>query len=173
MGIKNESTTGDPKQVYSLADNNLAHLIDYHPSPKAPYSIISIVDAPAGSVLTSITTSTSYPEKTWATVQTSPMQHIALNSALLYMNHSCDPSVEIDVKTLDVRVVAKRDLKKGDHITFFYPSTEWEMARGFDCECGSDHCLGHIDGARSMGADKLRKTGLWVNEWIWDELQAR
>jgi len=32
-------------------------------------------------------------------------------------------------------------LKKGDDITFFYPSTEWDMAQGFDCNCGAKVCL--------------------------------
>lgn len=28
-------------------------------------------------------------------------------------------------------------IKKGGDITFFYPSTEWDMAQGFDCSCGA------------------------------------
>lgn len=31
-----------------------------------------------------------------------------------------------------------KGLKKGDSLEFFYPSTEWDMAQGFDCACGSD-----------------------------------
>lgn len=29
-------------------------------------------------------------------------------------------------------------LKKGQDITFFYPSTEWDMAQGFECSCGAE-----------------------------------
>jgi hypothetical protein len=30
-----------------------------------------------------------------------------------------------------------RGLAEGQDITFFYPSTEWDMAQGFDCSCGA------------------------------------
>lgn len=30
-----------------------------------------------------------------------------------------------------------RGLAEGQDITFFYPSTEWDMAQGFDCACGA------------------------------------
>jgi hypothetical protein len=62
------------------------------------------------------------------------------------MNHACVPNCEIDVVTMSLR--ALRDLREGEEMTFFYPSTEWEMASPFHCHCGSAHCLGVIQGAR-------------------------
>lgn len=41
-----------------------------------------------------------------------------------------------------------RDIQEGEPITFNYLSTEWDMAQAFKCECGSENCLGEIQGAR-------------------------
>ena len=59
-----------------------------------------------------------------------------------------------------------RDLEEGDELTFFYPSTEWDMAQGFECKCdaGKGVCKGTIDGAGKMGRDRLR--GYWLNGYI-------
>lgn len=35
-------------------------------------------------------------------------------------------------------------------VTFFYPSTEWDMDEPFQCMCGTDKCLGRIAGAKQM-----------------------
>ena len=79
-------------------------------------------------------------------------QHINLNSDLLYANHSCTPSLVFDTGRMEARVVADRPLRAGDELTFFYPSTEWEMDRPFRCRCGAGKgkCLGWIDGAKVL-----------------------
>jgi hypothetical protein len=57
-----------------------------------------------------------------------------------------------------------KGLKPGDELTFFYPSTEWNMAQGFDCFCGTATCRGRIEGAGKM-TDKALE-GLWLNGYI-------
>ena len=52
-----------------------------------------------------------------------------------------------------------KGLKPGDELTFFYPSTEWDMAQGFDCFCGAKTCRGFISGAKNMKKEQL--DGLW------------
>jgi SET domain len=52
-------------------------------------------------------------------VQVGRNLHIELNSELVYMNHSCAPTVKICVETMTV--VALVDLDVGDEVTFFYP----------------------------------------------------
>lgn len=79
------------------------------------------------------------------TIQAAADRHIDNLRALACLNHSCDPSVHVDVTALTVTAV--RDLAAGDELTFFYPSTEWAMAVPFDCACGGEGCLGRIDGA--------------------------
>lgn len=34
-----------------------------------------------------------------------------------------------------MRVVEHRELKEGDELNFFYPSSEWEMRQPFECQC--------------------------------------
>lgn len=70
--------------------------------------------------------------KRYSTVQISETKHIELNSDLVFMNHSCEPSTLMDVDRMVV--TAARDIAAGDELTFFYPSTEWDMGN----ICNSD-----------------------------------
>jgi len=49
-----------------------------------------------------------------------------------------------------VIVAGPKGLKIGDELSFYYPSTEWEMTQSFDCLCGTASCLGKISGAKYM-----------------------
>ncbi|KAJ9641381.1 hypothetical protein H2199_005351 [Coniosporium tulheliwenetii] len=102
---------------------------------------------------------------------TSRDTHIELNSDLVFCNHSCDPSVEFDMERFEVRVVKDRALKAGEAVTFFYPSSEWEMAQPFECECGSGRCRGTISGAKDMRDGDLE--GYWLNGHIVGLLEER
>jgi hypothetical protein len=52
-------------------------------------------------------------------------------------------------------IAGGKGLKAGQELTFFYPSTEWDMDQGFDCFCGSENCLGYIGGAKNMTPAQL------------------
>ena len=145
-----------PQGAYPLSQNELSDLVTYH-HHAAGLSINSRVALPAGSVFSRITTSTPAPVKRWSTVQTGPASHIELNSALLYMNHSCSPSLEIHTDEMVVRVARDRDLSAGDDLTFFYPSTEWEFDNPFRCLCKSKDCLGDVKGAKFLSQEELQK----------------
>ncbi len=71
------------------------------------------------------------------------------------MNHSCNPSVIVDVQAMEVK--ANKDLVAGDELTFFYPSTEWKMASPFVCTCDSPQCLQVIAGAEHIPIGRLKK----------------
>lgn len=60
------------------------------------------------------------PLKRYSTVQVGEERHIELNSDLLYINHSCDPSVRFEVgeKREGWRAVAERDIQKGEALSF-------------------------------------------------------
>ncbi|CAO3684302.1 unnamed protein product [Umbelopsis ramanniana] len=106
-----------------------------------------------GDVIASLEGLTAGP-KAYSSVQISEDEHVELNSDLLYMNHSCSPTVVIDLKR---RVVlANVDLAIGDEITFFYPSTEWDMAQPFDCWCGSSSCIKTVQGASKIDTATLK-----------------
>ncbi|KAI1149357.1 hypothetical protein F4825DRAFT_453526 [Nemania diffusa] len=124
----------------------------------------SLVDLPAGSVFARITGVTTAWPPTWSSVQAGPDLHLELNSNLVFINHSCAPTLEWDMERMEVRVDRNRDLKKGDLLSFFYPSTEWKMAQPFDCWCGAAGCFGRVEGAASLDAEKL--DGYWINGYI-------
>lgn len=69
---------------------------------------------------------------------------------------------------MEVRVVDDRPLQKGDVLSFFYPSTEWEMAQPFECMCGAGEgvCKRWIRGAKDMSDAELE--GYWLNPHIVD-----
>ena len=54
------------------------------------------------------------------------------------------------VDTTNRVVVALRDIEAGEAITFFYPSTEWDMAQPFECGCGSTQCIKVVKGAKYL-----------------------
>jgi len=95
-------------------------------------------------------------------------EHLLLDSDLRYANHSCAPNTVWDMSTVDMsrwHVRAIKRIPEGDSITFFYPSTEWEMDQPFKCSCGAQDCFGEIRGARWLTLEALRKRGL-VNPGI-------
>jgi hypothetical protein len=65
-----------------------------------------------------------------------------------------------------------RPLSRGDPLTFYYPSTEWDMDQPFNCNCGAPGgvCKGWISGAKNMPPEDLE--GYWLNDHI-TELLAK
>ncbi|KAK6345690.1 hypothetical protein TWF718_007599 [Orbilia javanica] len=108
---------------------------------------------PSNTIIGDFSAATPASEKAYSSVQVSETDHIELNSDLLYANHSCNPNVVFDTDKGEVRSV--RNIQEGEPITFNYLSTEWDMAQAFKCECGSDNCLGEIQGARYVPTKAL------------------
>jgi SET domain len=93
---------------------------------------------------------------TYLTVQTGTDTHITLQPEFLqYINHSCDPNVFFDTATLEL--ICLKPLQPGDELTFFYPSTEWDMSQPFVCNCKSTACLQLINGASHLDQSTLKK----------------
>ena len=91
---------------------------------------------------------------TYLTVQTGEDVHITLEPMFLqYINHSCEPNVFFD--TTAMQLVCIRPIRANDELCFFYPSTEWEMAQPFICNCGSSKCLHVIKGAAHLAEEIL------------------
>jgi hypothetical protein len=100
----------------------------------------------AGDVIADFHAGTISTEPTYLTVQVDTDKHITLQPEYLqYINHSCDPNVFFDTTTM--QLIALREISAQQEMTFFYPSTEWEMVQPFSCYCGSSLCLGQIRGA--------------------------
>lgn len=174
--------------AYDLSINNLEKLVSFQDTP-AGLCVVSKVSLPAGAHFAYITSHEPQPAPIWKTIQTSAMTHTDPQSALLYMNHSCQPSLEVHTFSPDpatdkypmsppggsrngeilgvgphglageVTVSRDRGIEPGDALTFFYPSTEWEMDRGFECLCGAPKgvCLGQVVGSSKLDQKQLQR----------------
>jgi SEC-C motif-containing protein len=113
-------------------------------------------DFKKGDILSSLAKSIRGKEVTYLTIQLFENEHISLRPEYLqYINHSCNPNSFFDLDSLNL--IAIKDIKIGEELTFFYPSTEWEMVQPFDCFCKSENCLGRIEGASKIKINILKK----------------
>ncbi|EME82606.1 uncharacterized protein MYCFIDRAFT_163973 [Pseudocercospora fijiensis CIRAD86] len=189
------------ESAYELSVNGLEDLVAFEHTP-AGLCVVSKISAPAGSHFAFITSHVPQPKASWKTIQTSATTQTDPRSALLYMNHSCAPSLEVHTYAPDadgnypteppsgklgeeakhltpaglageVKVARDRDVKPGDALTFFYPSTEWHMDRPFECLCGAGDgvCLGTVAGADAIDEKGLEKW--FFNEHIWQLVKER
>jgi hypothetical protein len=110
----------------------------------------------------------------YLTVQKDDDEHIHLSPAYLqYVNHSCAPNAFFD--TTYMSLIALKAIAPGEEITFFYPSSEWDMAQSFACRCGSEQCLGEIKGAAHLPAAVLIRYHLtdYINRKIQENCSER
>jgi SET domain-containing protein len=115
----------------------------------------------SGEIICPIPTESLYDKPNQYTVQIGINQHTEVRE-LASMNHSCDPSTILD--TTRMLVFAARDLQPDDELTFFYPSTEWEMSSPFICLCGAPNCIHVVAGARFLPLSTLE--GHFLNSHI-------
>lgn len=85
-------------------------------------------------------------------MQVDTTKHLEFAGGLEYVNHSCAPNARLVVSenTPEVAFVATRDIREGEHLSFDYSTSEWDMDEKFDCRCGSPQCRGHIGGAKYL-----------------------
>jgi hypothetical protein len=119
------------------------------------HSTFSRANYQAGDILCDFGASAIVQTPSYLTVQLSTDEHIYLQPSFLqYINHSCNPNVFFD--TTSFKVICLHEVKVGDELTYFYPSTEWKMDQPFQCVCGSDNCLGYIAGASYLSKDNTQ-----------------
>jgi hypothetical protein len=92
---------------------------------------------------------------TFTSIQVGAETHIEDLGVITYLNHSCRPNTVVDTERLTVH--AARPIAPGDELTYFYPSTEWDLDRPFDCQCGEPGCIGRVVGARHLATDVLNR----------------
>ena len=105
-----------------------------------------------GEVICSMPSENIVDKPTRFTVQISKDKHTHVGK-LAALNHSCDPNVILD--TEGMVMIARRDIEKGEELSFFYPSTEWEMQAPFICLCGATNCIHVVAGARFLPLSTL------------------
>ena len=123
-----------------------------------------------GEIICDIPTEKLFDKANRYTVQIAQEKHTEVGK-LSALNHSCDPNVILDTERL--LVVARRDIEKGEELSFFYPSTEWEMDAPFICLCGSSNCIHVVAGARFLPLSTLENHYLnsHIREIITDMLK--
>jgi len=119
-------------------------------------SLFSLRSYKPGDVISGLSAGTISAEPTYLTIQVGTRKHITMDPEFLqYINHSCDPNVFFD--TTAMQVIALKEIRPEEEMTFFYPSSEWKMTQTFHCYCGSSHCLGEIKGAAYLSKETQEK----------------
>jgi len=114
-----------------------------------------------GDIISELPCSAIHAAATQYTVQTGKNRHIEIGN-LAYMNHSCHPNVIVN--TTRMQVIAARAIHVGEELTFFYPSTEWEMVSPFICLCGHPNCIHVVAGAKFLSLSMLEH--YYINQHI-------
>lgn len=107
--------------------------------------IIANAEIQAGSRLFSFDPGCFQKEKTYQTIQVGPDKHCLVDSDVTLLNHSCNPNLIVD--TSSGFIYAQKNINPGEELNYFYPSTEWDMARPFVCNCRNPECIGIVKGA--------------------------
>jgi hypothetical protein len=105
-----------------------------------------------GEIICDIPTEKLFDKANRYTVQISQTKHTEVGK-LSALNHSCDPNVILDTENL--KMIARRDIAEGEELSFFYPSTDWEMDAPFICLCGASNCIHVVAGARFLPLSTL------------------
>ncbi|KAL7750899.1 putative protein serine/threonine kinase [Sorochytrium milnesiophthora] len=82
-----------------------------------------------------------------------------------YTNHNCDPNLWY---TGYDTMVARRDIPKGQELTFDYATADAEPDSVMKCNCGSPKCRGHVRGNDWQRADLREAYGL---SHFWPHIQ--
>ncbi len=60
-----------------------------------------------------------------------------------YINHSCDPNCEAEIIRGRIWIIALRDIRTGEEISYNY-GYDLDDFEDHPCRCGSENCLGYI-----------------------------
>jgi SET domain-containing protein len=82
------------------------------------------------------------------------------------VNHSCDPNAGIKGQCV---LVARRDIKPGEEITYDYETTDTEDMN-FKCNCGSKICRGRIDGGSWKKPEWRKKNKDYLSWYITEKI---
>src|SRR5688572_11756692 len=108
-----------------------------------------------GAIFLRVPTDSIVDVPTYQSVQIDETKHVMARGTLAAINHSCRPNMLIDTSRLVCQVI--RPIAAGDALTYFYPSTEWNMAQPFVCVCGAPNCIRIVAGARHLSVDTLSR----------------
>jgi len=72
-----------------------------------------------------------------------------------FLNHSCNPNTFIKIVNRAstkpfIDIIARRDIKTGEELTFDYASLEYDTVTKTVCKCGTSVCRGTIHGFKDL-----------------------
>ena len=79
-----------------------------------------------------------------------------------YINHSCNPNCEVDIKNGEIWISSIKNIKKGQELTYDY-GFEFDEDDFMDhkCKCGSNNCIGFV-----ISSDNWNKYKKYLNKQI-------
>jgi len=83
-------------------------------------------------------------EQTLFTLQKAPGVYVEDPLVMGKVLHACDPNMVCSV--IDQTFTAARAIAAGEYLTMDYETTEDELFRSFNCQCGSSKCRSVIKG---------------------------
>ena len=121
-------------------------------------ALMAACDIKAGTDLIDLSGDTEIiPESAWNTIHISEKEHLVITTKLLYTNHCCtNPNAEFVFDTQPWKLVATRDIRKDEWVTYDYATTEYVSGRAFDCKCGGESCRGSFNGFSALSDDEKR-----------------
>lgn len=97
------------------------------------------------------------------TIQVGPQKWRDSLGLARYLNHSCDPNCGI--KGL-YRIVAMRNIRRGEQITWDYEMTEMSTWWRMKCLCGSQFCRSKIGHFKFMPLEVRKRYKGFISRWI-------
>jgi hypothetical protein len=89
-----------------------------------------------------------------------------------YINHSCEPACFIDFDRL--QLVAMRDVKAGEELTFHYCTSEYKISPEFqfECRCGSENCVKVVKGFFHLSEKEKQRLAPVLSPFLHDRLKT-
>uniref|UniRef100_A0A7M5VFP7 Uncharacterized protein n=1 Tax=Clytia hemisphaerica TaxID=252671 RepID=A0A7M5VFP7_9CNID len=121
-------------------------------------ALMAACDIKAGTKLIDLSGDTEIlRESAWNTIHITEKEHLVITTKLLYTNHCCrTPNAEFEFNTQPWLLVATRDIRKNEWVTYDYATTEYVSGRAFDCQCSSGKCRGSFNGFSALSDDEKR-----------------
>ncbi|MCS7183958.1 MAG: SET domain-containing protein-lysine N-methyltransferase [Patescibacteria group bacterium] len=80
-----------------------------------------------------------------------------------FINHSCDPNSYVYINGNQILLLALRNIKRGEEITYDYSTTMYRDSWSIKCNCQSKNCRGYIKEFKYLPKDikiKYYKLGI-------------
>lgn len=88
-------------------------------------------------------------DKTWT------IDGAARSNAARYINHSCDPNCEAEIRDAHIMIYAIKDIRKGEELSFDYGKEYFdEFIKDAGCRCGAQKCRSRRTNKKTRHKDK-------------------